>query len=499
MRTVRTARGVTGAMRRPGTGMLTHQPARRKFRHGGFCFFTPLHCDEKCQTLSYHLAVSHFAPGQAGQNLASTKKVSDMLDFDFSGHNTLYATHGLHPYTAKCPPQLVQYGLQHYSGCGETVLDPMVGSGTTLVEARLMGRHAIGFDIDPLARLIAQVKSRELDDESIESAYEAVVQQTTDDLNTLQSEKASPMLQKRALPPDFHNQEYWFSPSVSRVLAILSYHIAETQMSSDVHDFLWVAFSSLILAKKSVANARDIIHSRHHHYQHSSPPDVLAKFEARITRMRGQMAEFRRQCVDIPDVTTEARLGDARCLPLEDESVDLIFTSPPYGTALDYPRAHFLAVAWMQRALGITVQEYKANAPDYIGSERGCLAGNMIIDERLGQFALGKSIVQALDKRSTRHAKLLQRYFVDMHQALSEMARVLRHGRHAIIVICPSHIRKVEVPTHDVFIEMGRAMGLELKEKHTRTINSRLRLLPYMPKAFGSRMSTEFILVFQKL
>jgi DNA modification methylase len=421
-----------------------------------------------------------------------------MPRFDFQGQNTLYATHGLHPYAAKCPPQLVRYGLQRYSERGETVLDPMAGSGTTLVEARLLGRQAIGYDIDPLARLIAQVKSRELEDVSIQSAYDTVVQRTIDDLDALESEQAPPILQERAVPPDFHNREYWFSSNVSKALAILAYHIAETQMPSEVRDFLWVAFSSLILAKTSVANARDIIHSRHHYYEHPSPPDVLDRFQARVTRMRRQMIEFREKCADIPNVAIAARLGDVRCLPLEDESIDLVFTSPPYGTALDYPRAHFLAVAWMQRALGITVQDYKADAPEYIGSERGHLPGELAIDERLKQFALIKSIVQTLNDTSVRHAKLLHRYFVDMHQALSEIARVLRPGRHAVVVICPSHVREVEVPTHDAFIDMGHTMGLELKEKYTRTINSRLRLLPYMPKAFGKRMSTEFILVFQK-
>ena len=82
-----------------------------------------------------------------------------MAELDFTSHNTLYATHGLHAYTAKCPPQLVKYGLYYYSKPGERILDPMAGSGTTLVEARLMGRHALGYDIDPPARLIAQVKS----------------------------------------------------------------------------------------------------------------------------------------------------------------------------------------------------------------------------------------------------------------------------------------------------------------------------------------------------
>lgn len=50
----------------------------------------------------------------------------------------------------------------------------MVGSGTTLVEARLLGRHAVGYDIDPLARLVAEVKSTPIGDARIEKAYETV-------------------------------------------------------------------------------------------------------------------------------------------------------------------------------------------------------------------------------------------------------------------------------------------------------------------------------------
>jgi DNA modification methylase len=83
-----------------------------------------------------------------------------MHDLDFDRHNTLYGSHGLHAYAAKCPPQLARYGIRYYSKRGETILDPMAGSGTTLVEARLLGRRAIGYDIDPLAKLIAEVKSQ---------------------------------------------------------------------------------------------------------------------------------------------------------------------------------------------------------------------------------------------------------------------------------------------------------------------------------------------------
>lgn len=64
-----------------------------------------------------------------------------------------------------------------------------------------MGRHALGYDIDPLARLIAQVKSCEVDDEPIEQAYKAVISQTVKDLNLLNSMVPPLNVRERATPP----------------------------------------------------------------------------------------------------------------------------------------------------------------------------------------------------------------------------------------------------------------------------------------------------------
>lgn len=421
-----------------------------------------------------------------------------MPELNFNNHNTLYATHGLHAYAAKCPPQLVRYGLRYYSKPGDRILDPMVGGGTTLVEARLMGRNAIGYEIDPLARLIAQVKSRELDDEHIECAYENVSRRATRDWAMLNSGKVPLTVRARATPPDFPNRDYWFDPQVSAALALLAYHIGDCPTTKGVRDFLWVAFSSLILAKTSVANARDIIHSRHHYWQHSQTPKVLEKFDARVQRMRKQMADFRTRCQSIARKTSaEARLGDARCLRVHDESIDLVFTSPPYATALDYPRAHFLAIPWMHSALGVDLDQYRANAPKYIGSMQGKLGNDFALEPQIADFELAASILTQLAKSSERQAKLAQRYFSGMYVVLGHIARVLKDHRHAVLVVCPSHIRRIDVPTHEIFGEMGLQHGLYLKKRHVRIISERRRVMPYM-NAFGSRMSTEYVLVFQK-
>lgn len=421
-----------------------------------------------------------------------------MPNLDFSGQNTLYATHGLHAYAAKCPPPLVRYALRYYSNRGDRVLDPMVGSGTTLVEARLTGRSAVGYDIDPLARLIAQVKTRLLVDATIEHAVEQMVGRVRRDLRCLRSARPPRAVRQRATPPNFPNRDYWFLPEVTETLALISAHIREAEISEAVRDFLWVAFSSLILAKNSVANARDIIHSRHHFRPHAQPPDVLGKFQSRLKRMRQQMAELCAQCRLLEARDVHARLGDARALRLRAESVDLVFTSPPYVTALNYPRAHFLTVAWMQEVFGVDLEAYRQNGVRYIGSERGALPRHFDCDPQLARLAITSQVLHTLAQTSHRHANLTQRYFLDMRRVLREIGRVLKAGRHAILVVCPSHIRRINVPTHTMLAELGGAAGLRLKQEYHRTIDERKRVLPYM-HALGPRMSTEYVLIFQKV
>jgi DNA modification methylase len=420
------------------------------------------------------------------------------IDLDFDGHNTLYATHGLHSYAAKCPPQLVRYGIENFSSPGESILDPMVGSGTTVVEARLRGRNAIGYDIDSLACLIAKVKARKIDDKPIGDATELVLKHANNDIDALKKVNVSRELLARATPPNFYNIDYWFSPDVKHALAVLLYHINQTQMSQDVREFLWVAFSSIILTKVSVANARDIIHSRHHYLEHKNVPDVIDKFEARIRKMRRQMEEYQHYCKQIPPTSIIVEKGDARQLPLENETIDLVFTSPPYATALDYPRAHFLAVAWLQQALGITLEEYKSQGATYIGSERGGHQETIRSDNLISDIRLARSIIDKIEEIDRKKAKLIQRYYNDMYLTLKEIYRVLKPNRNAVIVICPSHIRKIEVPTHRVFTEICNKIGLRLTNEITRTINKKRRVLPYLQKAFGDRMNTEYVLIYQK-
>jgi len=116
----------------------------------------------------------------------------------------------------------------------------------------------------------------------------------------------------------------------------------------------------------------------------------------------------------------------------------------------------------------------------------------------MSAFPLTQQTLVKLAETDSRQANLIQRYFIDMVEVFTEINRVLKPERNAIIVVCPSHIRKVEIQTHKLFTEIAGKSGLTLMEERTRTINGNKRILPYMQESFGNRMSTEYVLIYKK-
>lgn len=424
------------------------------------------------------------------------------LDLDFAGQTTAYASHGLHSFAAKFPPQLARWGIERYSAPGETVLDPMAGSGTTLVEARLLGRHALGVDIDPLARLIGRVKATPLDPDLIVVASSALLADLDADVARLAAARARGQPFAEAFPevaiPDFPNRDFWFLPAVSEELALLRRRIDAIEGTA-LRELFYLVFSALIITKSStsVANVRDLAHSRPHFVAPRRTPDVLKAFRTRLARLTRGLGEFTRRC----DPASSARIvgDDARALPLGDASVDLVFTSPPYVNAIDYPRAHKFSLHWLGDALGTDPRAYRELGRSYIGTDRvpigTCLAlaggrsGVRRLDDQLGRLA----------EADPRRAGVARRYFDDMAAVLGEIGRVLRPGRHAVVVVCPSQIAGVAIATHALLADLGEATGrLAHVETHERTLDDAKRQLPIVRGRFGPGMRTEYVVVLRR-
>jgi hypothetical protein len=413
-----------------------------------------------------------------------------MADLDFGPAGHLYATHPLHAFAARCPPPLVDWAISRFSAPTEVVLDPMVGSGTSLVEAALLRRRAWGADIDPLARLIAKAKATPVGLTEFDEAVRQV-------------EALLPQLRTAVQwRPDLPNLDRWFLPTVAADLSRLRAAILATDCDPDARDLLWVAFSGLIVARTSVANTRDLVHSRHHYRAWDRDPGTTLRFLWNLRRFRRLLADYLDRLRAAGGTGPEVRIvgEDARVLPIPDGSVDLVFTSPPYCSALDYTRAHIFAVAWMPEVLGTDVDDYRRLGRQYVGTERAPLSEAPDPSQPPPPLGLesADAVVAALDGHPGR-AWVVHRYFREMCAVLRESARVVRSGGRVVLVICPSNIRKVEIPTHRLLADLARsAVGMEVEEVLERTINERRRVMPYLEAAFGPRMRREYVVVLRR-
>lgn len=88
-------------------------------------------------------------PTLVRQSTSAFRKLAALLRRDFDSADSGYSSHGIHPFAAKFPPQIPRLFIEELTESGDSVSDPMAGSGTTVVEALMLKREAFGFDIDP--------------------------------------------------------------------------------------------------------------------------------------------------------------------------------------------------------------------------------------------------------------------------------------------------------------------------------------------------------------
>ena len=86
--------------------------------------------------------------------------------WDYTDANTQFLTHNIHRYSGKFIPQIAARAISLLTQPGDLVVDPYCGSGTTLLESALLGRRAVGVDLNPLAVLITRVKTTPIPEET---------------------------------------------------------------------------------------------------------------------------------------------------------------------------------------------------------------------------------------------------------------------------------------------------------------------------------------------
>jgi len=400
---------------------------------------------------------------RVNKELSTKERLSILLDgeLDFHGENSRYASHDLHAFAAKFPPQLPRVFIRGLTKPNDIVLDPMMGSGTTIVESHIEGRIGMGLDIDPLSLQLSTVKVTPLDIDRLQKAGESVMERANQIIR-FENEAIEKYLNNfDESTKEFIN--YWFLQPTQNELTALYLAIQEIE-SATIKRFLELTFSSIIITKSGgVSRARDLAHSRPHLDKLKNPKNAIDQFAYKLRRNINSISEINRT-----SFISNTIGGDAKLMPIANESIDLIVTSPPYANAIDYMRAHKFSLVWS----GKKIRDLTELRSRYIGSER---LGDLQ-PQYLGEHS--EKIIQLLTDRDKKKAAILRKYLTEMRSVISEMYRVLQKDSVAIIVIGTSTMRDLDIETHLCLADIAQAIGFELVRISKRVLDRNKRMMP---------------------
>ncbi|MCH4272822.1 MAG: hypothetical protein LKF92_13895 [Kerstersia gyiorum] len=387
----------------------------------------------------------------------------------------------IHPFPARMAPEIALEKIKTLKP-GQTVLDPMVGSGMVLSQAVRNGINAIGVDLDPLAELISRVGTTAVDEDEVKRGLNVLLK----NCSAISDPVFLPWIDEDIETKKFI--DFWYAPKQKKQLRTLSFLLISQpiSVSDDVLNIIKVALSRLIITKEPKASlARDTAHSRPHRTIKKNSFDVISAMQSSLNHVLNAL--------DTTTLKSKAKtyLGDARNLTVvANDTIDCIVTSPPYLNAIDYMRGHRMSLVW----LGYPLKSLREIRGTSIGAERA-LNGEFSKEftEMLAKLDLG----QLEDKNKN----MLDRYFYDLVQQTKEAYRVLKKGATGTYVIGNSTIRGTYVPNSEFLKRAGTLAGFDVLGETEREIPNHRR---YMPMAVGvgnglaNRMRTEHIIDFRK-
>jgi DNA modification methylase len=256
---------------------------------------------------------------------ASPRTRLEAVDWSFTTRERAHAIEAIHPYPAKFIGEIPR-ALMRALPCpmGTLVFDPFAGSGTTLLEAQRLGIASVGVDLNPIACLIARVKTGRRPDSLADTARAL-------------SARASRSRVRRTW--DIPNVDHWFKPDIQCAIVAL---LKELSVITDhqTRDALRLALSS-ILVRVSNQDSDTRYAAVEKNIERAN---VFTGFVAAAEKLDKALAS---RDWDIGP----AKVIEANTLTVTPERlggrVGLVITSPPYPNAYEYWLYHKYRMWWL--------------------------------------------------------------------------------------------------------------------------------------------------------
>lgn len=433
-----------------------------------------------------------------GQWVADFERTKQPVEIDFRALMSWFKagdqlTHHIHPYPAKLLPHIAHFFISVFSDDLQDsgiVLDPFCGSGTVALEASLQGFRPYVVDANPLALLIAKAKTTAYSVQHLRTCLEHIKENYNNcDVGDL---------------ADVINVDHWYLPqhkaNLERLFSVMS------QLDDEASDFFKTCFSVLV-RKMSLADPSISVPVKlkpKGQFSDEQNQKIIKKLES--IRDACVWAEFEKvveqnlKRVDetnqrLPFRSPAMEVGrDARHIQIDNETVSLVVTSPPYGSAQKYVRASSLSLNWLKLIGSKQLRDCEGASIGREHLSRSRHDDQAALIQRLPDKY--ESLLEEIATVNPRRAEITRCYLVDMQAAALEMVRVMKSGKRLVIVIGNNQVAGFPVRNDHFLCDIFKGFGLKLEVALIDHIKSR-GLMTKRNKT-ASVISREEVLVFWK-
>jgi SAM-dependent methyltransferase len=363
-------------------------------------------------------------------------------------------------------PQVARRLILEHSNEGDTLLDPFCGSGSVLVEAKLSKRNSWGIDLNPLAILIARVKTKPLDPKLLTRQLWNILET----LNALQPGEVQ--------LPDFFNIHFWFKEAVIFELAKLKTAISEIE-TTEIREFFQVIFSEAVrLSSNSRSSEFKLYRYPRERLQNYEPNPTKLFRDKAMTNIAG-MEKYYKEASN--SYWARPILGNTlKIHEIPKGPVDIVVTSPPYGdsrTTVAYGQFSRLSSQW----LGLEGCQ---------AIDKKSLGGIpvKILEHSLPSEALREAI-QPISQMDERRAKDVLSFYIDLNEALIQINKLVKSGGVVCFVVGNRFVKGIRLPTDMILIELLFNLGYAHSLTIVRNIPSKTMPLRNSPTNIAGKVS----------
>ena len=410
---------------------------------------------------------------------------TEQKEFSFHGEKLLRGRHRIHPYPAMLHPLLVNRLIQEYAMNGDMVFDPFCGSGVTLLQASVNGHESVGFDINPMALLIARAKT---------ATYQRkqLLEEFNDLSNTVyESETSSPEDCKIDVPP-LRNKNYWYSPDVVSDLGRIRYALKNRPY--EYRDFFLTCFAFICRNQSFTRNGEFKRYRMNEEGIAKTKNEVLSRFFSHLHEMIDVFLGK-----DLPRTDSRPILANSESKIPSNIKYDLVVTSPPYGdsgTTVAYGQYTSFGSEWVN---GLNIHN---GAGESYQIDRECLGKKGKLNEQLSEHTILTNTIQQINSIDRRRANDVLYFFNGYYNAVSSIVENLNDNGRVCFVVGNRTVKSIQIPMDQITSSFLDSLGLKFEQIFVREILNKIMPSKNSPSnkvgVKSKTMCNEYIVVFGK-